>query len=147
MVKSEMKDSLLKQIEDLKQRIMTSDISVEASTVKEWGGADVIIKARLDKDTQNWLENQPLIISLQSTEPRRRAVITNYAKELSWLFYQLRDIFSERIDYVSKYDFYGLLAQSAIDHIATNNESQDAKHLLLSVLNTAKGFCEDEPSA
>lgn len=142
-----MKDSLLKQIEDLEQRIMTSDVSVEARTVKEWGGADVIIKARLDEDTQNWLGNQPLVISLQSTEPRRRAVITNYAKELSWLFYQLRGIFSERIDYVSKYDFYGLLAQSAIDHVATNKETQDAKPLLLSVLNTAKGFCEDEPPA
>ena len=140
-----MKDSLLTQIEDIEQRIMTSDVSVEARAVKEWGGADVIIKARLDEDTQNWLGNQPLVISLQSTEPRRRAVITNYAKELSWLFYQLGGIFSERIDYVSKYDFYGLLAQSAIDHVATNKESQDAKHLLLSVLNTAKGFCEDEP--
>ena len=140
-----MKDSLLTQIEDIEQRIMTSDVSVEARAVKEWGGADVIIKARLDEDTQNWLGNQPFVISLQSTEPRRRAVITNYAKELSWLFYQLGGIFSERIDYVSKYDFYGLLAQSAIDHVATNKESQDAKHLLLSVLNTAKGFCEDEP--
>ncbi len=142
-----MEDILLTQIEDLKQKIMTSDVSVEARTVREWGGADVIIKARPDKNTQNWLGNQPSVISLQSTEPRRRAVITNYSKELSWLFYQLRDIFSERIDYVSKYDFYGLLAQSAIDHIATNKESQDVKPLLLSVLNTAKGFCEDEPSA
>jgi hypothetical protein len=142
-----MKDSILTQIEDIERRIMTSDISVEAKTVKEWGGADVIIKARLDKDTQNWLGGQPLVISLQNTEPQRRAVITSYAKELSWLFYQLKGIFAERIDYVSKYDFYGLLAQSAIDHVARNKESQDAKPLLLSVLNTAKGFCEDEPPA
>jgi hypothetical protein len=139
-----MKDSLLKEIEALEKRIMASDVSVEAGTVKEWGGADVIIKTRLDKDTENWLGNQPLAISLQSTEPRRRAVITNYAKELSWLFYQLKGVFSERIDYISKYDFYGLLAQSAINHITKNKETEDAQSLLIAVLNTAKGFCEDE---
>lgn len=142
-----MEDSLLTQIENLEQKVKAEDISVEARTVKEWGGADVIIKERLDRDTQKWLGSQPLVISLQSTEPRRRAVITRYATELSWLFYQLKSIFSGRIDYVSKYDFYGLLAQSAIDHVAKGNETQDAKALLLAVLNTAKGFCEDEPSA
>ncbi|BBO16659.1 conserved hypothetical protein [Candidatus Brocadia pituitae] len=144
---SEMKDSLLTQIEKLEQKIKTTDISAEARTVKEWGGADVIIKERLDRDVKNWLGNQPLVISLQNTEPRRRAVITNCAKELSWLFYQLKGIFFERIDYISKYDFYGLLAQSAIDHITKSKETQDAKPLLLAVLNTAKGFCEDEPPA
>ncbi len=63
-----------------------------------------------------------------------------WSKELSWLFYQLKNLFSEKIDYVSKYDFYGLLGQSAIDYLTNNEELQDAKGLLLTVLNTAKGF-------
>ena len=141
-----MKRDLLTQVEDLKQRIETIDISIEARNVNEWGGADVIIKSRLDADTQKWLGAQPLVISFQSNEPRRRAVITNYSKELSWLFYELRNLFSEKLDYVSKYDFYGLLAQSAIDYLANNEETQDAKGLLLTVLNTSRGFCKDEPS-
>ena len=71
----------------------------------------------------------------------------DYARELSWLFYQLKSIFSERIDYLSKYDFYGMLAQSAIDQITKGDKPQDDKALLLAVLNKAKGFCEDEPPA
>jgi hypothetical protein len=141
-----MNRELLAQIKSLEHKIQTTNISMEARTVNEWGGADVIIKKILDADTEKWLGDQPLVISFQSTEPRRRAVITKYSMELSWLFYQLKDLFSEKIDYVSKYDFYGLLAQSAINYLTNNEETQDAKGLLLTVLNTAKGFCKDEPS-
>ena len=139
-----MNHELMAQIEALKRRIEITDFSLEVEDVKEWGGEDVIIKSYLDKDTEKWLEGQPLVISFQSTEPRRKAVITKYSKELSWLFYQLRDLFSEKIDNISKYDFYGLLAQSAIDYLVNNEETQDAKGLLLTVLNTSKGFCADE---
>lgn len=141
-----MKSDLLTQLEDLERRIEHTDISRETRHVKEWGGADVIIKGELDVDTEKWLGDQPYVISFQKTEPRRRAVITEYSKELSWLFYQLRDLFSGKIDYISKYDFYGLLAQSAIDYLANNEGLKEAKGLLLKVLNTAKGFCDDESS-
>jgi len=145
-MENKLKRDLLTQIEDLKIRIKTTDISKESRNVKEWGGADVIIKRTLDTDTEKWLGDQPLVISFQSIEPRRKAVITKYSNELSWLFNQLKNLFSEKIDYISKYDFYGLLAQSAIDYLTKNEEVQDAKGLLLAVLNTAKGFCNDEPS-
>ena len=141
-----MNENLLKQIDNLKRRIEAVDITMEAKAVKEWGGADVIIKSKLDENTRKWLGDQPQVISLQNTKPRRRAVITEYSKELSWLFYQLRDLFSESIDYISKYDFYGLLAQSAIDYLTNNECLKDAKGLLIEVLNTAKGFCDDESS-
>ncbi len=71
-----MNRDLLIQIEDLKHRIETTDISMETRTVKEWGGADVIIKRILDADTEKWL-GEPLVINFQSTVPKRRAVITN----------------------------------------------------------------------
>ena len=141
-----MKRNLLTQLEDLERKIQTASISMEARNIKEWGGADVIIKKTLDENTQKWRGDQPLVMSFQNTQPRRRAVITEYSKELSWLFYELRNLFSKRIDYVSKYDFYGLLAQSAIDYLRNNEELQDAKGLLFAVINTAKGFCKDEPS-
>jgi len=141
-----MNDNLLVKIDDLKHHIESVDISMEAKTTEEWGGADVIIKSILDESIKEWLGEQPIVISFQSTEPRRRAVITKYSKELSWLFYELRNLFSEKIDYISKYDFYGLLAQTAIDYLENNEEAQDAKGLLLEVLNAAKGFCNDESS-
>jgi len=140
-----MNDTLLIKIEDLKRYIESVDISMEAKNVKEWGGADVIIRSRLDESIKEWLGDQPIVISFQSTEPRRRAVITKYSRELSWLLYELRNLFSEKIDYILKYDFYGLLAQTAIDYLEIS-EPQDAKGLLLAVLNVAEGFCNDESS-
>ncbi len=142
-----MKSDLLKKINDLEHKITTTDISAEAKTVGDWGGADVIIKSKLEEYIKAWLENQPVVISLQSSTPRRRAVITKHASELSWLFFQLKDIFAGEIDYITKYDFYGLLAQSALDYLAKNEEAQDAKGLLLAVLDASKGYGESESSS
>ncbi|MDY6839422.1 MAG: hypothetical protein SWH78_15765 [Thermodesulfobacteriota bacterium] len=139
-----MKHDLARQMKKLKNRIENTDISMESRSVKEWAGADVLIKRRMDTDTKKWLGGQPLVASFQNTKATRRAVITEHSKELSWLFHQLKDLFSDQIDYVSKYDFYGLLAQSAIDSLANNEGPQDPKGLLLEVLNAAKGFCDDE---
>lgn len=141
-----MEHNLLKQLDELKQYIEVNDISGETLLTREWEGADVLIKKNLELVAKQWIENQPIVISFQSKEPRRRVVVTNYSKELSWLFYRLGDIFSAQLDYVSKYDFYGLLAQSAIDYLANNDEDRDAKTLLITVLNSAKEFSKDEPA-
>lgn len=135
-----MENEILNELEKLKQRIQTEDIAKEASKIKEWGGADVIISNRLDKNTERWFGVQPLVISPQVTEPRRRMIITEYSKELSWLFCELKKIFSGRIDDVSKYDFYGSLAQSALDYIEKNKENKELKKLLLVVLDKSKEF-------
>ncbi len=141
-----MKNDFNLQIEELEEYIKNTNISTEARHIKKWAGADVVIKKILDSNTERWLIDHPEVISFQKTDPRRRAVITENYKELSWLFYQLRDLCPEKIDYVSKYDFYGLLAQSAIDYLSNNEREQNSKELLLNVLNAAKGFCDDEPS-
>ena len=137
-----MEQNIWTELERVEERLQTEDISRKASTTREWRGADVIISKGLDNNYQKWLEDQPFVISSQNTEPRRRAVITEYSKELSWLFYQLKHIFSGRIDYTSKYDFYGSLAQSAIDYLGKNKESRDVRTLLLTVLSTSKRFLE-----
>jgi len=137
-----MEQNIWTELERVEERLQTEDISRKASTTREWRGADVIISKGLDNNFRKWLTGQPLVISPQDTEPRRRAVITEYSKELSWLFYKLREIFSDRIDYTSKFDFYGSLAQSAIDYLGKNKESRDVKALLLTVLGTSKRFLE-----
>lgn len=135
-------DMLLKQLDDLQHKIDTMEFVTESEKVREWDGADVIISKRLNNRIKNWLGGQPLVISFQETMPARRAVITEFSKELSWLFYRLRDIFAGRIDYISKYDFYGLLAQSAIDYLEINKDSPQCKGLLLTVVNRARSFVE-----
>lgn len=131
-----MDESIKIRLARLKKKIENEDYNLKS--VREWGGADVIIRNKLTPDVESWVGNEPFVISFQNNEPRRRAVITTYSKELSWLFYQLRDIFSVEIDYISKYDFYGMLAQSAMDFIEENN-SFECKELLLKVLKTVYG--------
>jgi hypothetical protein len=139
-----MKQKLFEQLDQLEQTIHSQAFISEASSVKEWDGADVIISNTLTSDIMKWLGDQPLVISLQKTKPRRRAVITGFPKELSWLFYQLRDIFAEEVDYISKYDFYGLLAQAATDYLEANQVNPKCNKLLLAVVNKARSFASTE---
>jgi hypothetical protein len=141
-----MKSILQKQIEELKRQIENDNFSVENENIDDWGGADVIITRKMNDDFKAWLGDQPIVISSQKNMPRRRLVVTEYSKELTYLFYQLQKIFSEKIDYISKYDFYGSLAQSAIDYLKENENPQNPKELLIEVLNTAKRFYEEELS-
>ncbi len=97
----------------------------------------------MDEGTEKWLTEALVVISLQNTEPQRRAVITQFSKELSWLFYQLRDVFSDSLDYISKYDFYRSLAQTAIDHLEENRDSTQSKLLLKAVLNEARRLIKE----
>ena len=135
-----MNHELIDKLDSLEQKIESGGIEKETSSAKEWGGADVVIRKRLNDSVKEWLGDQSTVISLQETEPRRRAVITEFSKELSWLFYQLRDIFAEEIDYISKYDFYGMLAQASIDYLEKNRENPKCNQLLYSVLDKAKSF-------
>lgn len=129
---------LLNKIEDLEKKINSGVYIAEAESIDEWGGADVIIRTNINRNVSEWLADNPLVIGSQENGSHRRAVITKYSKELSWLFYQLRDVFSGYIDYSSKYDFFGLLADSANSFIHANNENADSKSLLKAVLKSAK---------
>ena len=130
------------ELEKLEKQILTKNISKIASTTEEWGGADVIIRKKMDEKIKSWVEEKCVVISLQDTEPRRRVVITEYSRELSWLFNKLNYIFADKIDYISKYDFYGSLAQSAIDYLDGKKENKNVNDLLITVLNTSKGVLE-----
>jgi hypothetical protein len=49
-------------LEELEYKILTKDISKEASRTKEWGGADVIISSQLNETIQKWLEDHPVVV-------------------------------------------------------------------------------------
>ena len=145
-------DDLINELNQLREIIINEDIK-EIAMADEviqyhvenaqrwghyWGGADVLINTRLLKKHKEWLGDQPLVLSFQSTLPMRRVVITKYAVELTWLFIQLRKLYYERIDSVSKYDFYGELAQKAIDVINETDTKCSVEELLFEVLRTSK---------
>jgi len=127
------------KLDELEIRIKSNDYLEDCGAIRSWGGADVIIRPKMTKKTERWLGNQNLVVSAQKTVPRKRAVITSYFQELSWLFNQLKNIFRGRIDYISKYDFYGSLAQAAIDYIESADKVE-RETLLLTVVGQARKF-------
>jgi len=133
-----------RRFEDLRKTIEAGNMPPEAHSAKEFGGADVIIKKVLDDETRKWLGDQPQVLSLQGSQPRRRVVITEHAHELSWLFCQLRDTAADRLDSISKYDFYGALAGAALAFLDEKKAAAECKDLLLRVLDEARGFLGDE---
>lgn len=110
-----------------------------------WGGADVILAIEEDERIRRFLNGQNVVISFQQFQPQRQVVITRFARELSWLFYQLRDCCSGTYDYVSKYDFFGLLALAARKHLIENPET-DCKALLLAVLKQGEEWMKRQIS-
>ena len=138
-----MNQELIEKLDSLERKIESGNIVREASSIMEWAGADVIISSQLNDSVKEWFGDQLMVISLQKTEPRRRAVITEFSKELSWLFYQLKDIFAEEIDNMSKHDFYGMLAQVSIDYLEKNQENPKCDQLLYSVLDKARSFSNE----
>jgi len=147
-------NEIIENLNDLRDVVLYKDISKIIQDDEEmqyllsgykkgksiWGGADVIIAEKVTKKLKDWLGNQPTVISFQVSVPRRRLVITRHAKELSWLFIQLRELYTGRIDYVSKYDFYGELAQKAIDVIHESNDECSNQELLFEVLRLSKVY-------
>jgi len=139
-MRKNMNTDIINKLKNLEQKILEDNINILSRDTKEWGGADVIISGKLRKDDLKWLSNENIIISIQETTPKKRLVVTKYSKELSWLFYQLRDIFISKNDCISKYDFYGILAQTAINYINNNKGKIFAEKLLLCVLNSSRSF-------
>jgi len=135
-----MNQEIAQKLGQLQGRIGSKDFIDDAKSVSEWGGADVIIASRLNEGIKNWLNDTHLTISLQHTKPRRKAIITLYSRELSWLFYELRNIFASKMDHMSKYDFFGLLAESALRYIDAHKENVDCIQLLMTVLKEARSL-------
>ena len=91
-------NNILQLLDQVKERIAAYGYIDFSDNITLWRGADVIISPTLTEDIESWLGDQPIVISAQTLEPGRRAVITKYASALSWLFYELKYIFSNSID-------------------------------------------------
>ena len=135
-------DELIRRLNELREVIINDDLSKIAredieiqDLLYENNNAN---KTKITKELNNWLGNQPLVISFQTSAPMRRLVVTQHAVELSWLFIQLRELYRDRIDYISKYDFYGELAQKAIDIVKETDDKCSNRELLFEVLRTSK---------
>lgn len=92
-------------IKDIIKKIDNKDYIQECEKVKEFGGADVIV-----------CQKAPY------TNTSKIIVETKYSKEISWLIEQLKLIYSKDYDYISKYDFFATIANTANAYISTNGD-------------------------
>lgn len=95
-----------------------------------WYGADVLISLRRSREIQSWKRRSAL----------RSVVISEHAREIAWLFSNLRDIFADRIDSVTKYFFYADLAHEAIDRINASKDQHNVRDLLLQIIQISKRY-------
>ena len=138
-----MNQELIEKLDYLERKITSGIVVREANPIMEWAGSDVIISSQLNDTIKEWFGDQFAVNTPEKTEPRRRAVITEFSKELSWLFYQLKDIFAGELNYISKPVFYGMLAQTSIDYLEKNQEDIKCDQLLFSVLDKARNFSNE----
>ena len=94
-------DSKKTSLEELRAKIKKG---IYSKTYPHFGGANLII-------TDN-----PTYIGL----PHDTSILTDHASELSWLVFELKEIFKDQIDHLNKYKFYPSIG----DYI---NQSLDQK--------------------
>jgi hypothetical protein len=91
----------------------------------EWVGADVRVTSDPHDKPTDWLDNDAV-------------VMTRHAKPLTWLFFELRDIFAPWVNAGNKHGFFGALGQAARGYLAKNQpEGTDHRPLLAAVLDAA----------
>ncbi len=122
-IKSALAD-ILRQIEDRDIR--------ELRALRNWDGADVLI-APVSIETS----------SVGGFYPEPRTVITQFSREVSWLFEHLRDAFSGLLDSTSKIEFYGRLANASRNYQQQVNGGENAKDILKAVLYEAVSMLEE----
>jgi hypothetical protein len=98
----------------------------------EWGGADVVIRAKTPKK-----RTEP------GFYPEPRSVVTPNSRHLTWLFYQLRDAFHDILDYMTKIEFYGRLANAALRYQSRCSGPEVRNELLLAVLHEACAMLDE----
>lgn len=112
-----------KQIQKLREKISTLDVRELAKGTELFYGADTIISDDPDcPDSNGWSDFVK--------------VVTPHAVELSWLILQLKDIFSDELDYMNKYGFYPALAECAKEYIESGKDEMGG--LLNVVLDKAE---------
>ena len=99
---------------------------------QNWGGADVVITSKAPKPTEGGFYPEP------------RYVVTQFSRELSWLFEEMRNTFAPFLDGCNKIEFYGRLANMANRYQQRlKGKEEREKDLLLAVLHDAFAMLEE----
>ena len=128
---------IIKSLKNIEEKINDQNFKIDITDICNFSGADVIISSKMNSRLKEFINDTPFIVNLDSqdfVEEKHRVIITKYSKELSWLFFKLRDIFKDKIDFSNKFQFYGILAEAAKNKLQ-KNPNCSLNDLLRSVLN------------
>ena len=116
------------KLNELRELIKKNEVTKLSKSTPLFGGADISIVSKTPNINDGFYGSPQF-------------VITKYSKELSWLIFQLKEIFKDDLEYMNKYPFYGHLAERANKSISMN--SDDLKKILLVVLDEAEKMSKE----
>ena len=114
-----------KKISELMESVISGKVKPECDIF--WRGAEVIVTDK--PEDKEWG---------RVNYPGDLYVVTPYAKEVSWMFEQLRDIHYEILDCENKYAFYRGIGQAANKVIESGDN--ELIHIFLAMVLAAKSF-------
>jgi gamma-glutamylcyclotransferase (GGCT)/AIG2-like uncharacterized protein YtfP len=95
-----------------------------------WAGADVVVIFPDDERARRYSEKGDIVVQ------------SKHANKIGSIFFSLKEIFSKHIDYYSKYEFYGRLAESANSYI---NSSGDSENVVFALIKEAEKMLSLNP--
>ncbi len=116
------------KINRLREIVLTKDITNLSKNTRLFGGADVSIVSKLPDLKEDFYGNP-------------QYVVTKFSKELSWLIFQLKEIFTDELDYLNKYPFYGRLAEKANESIKLKGDNLNT--IMTDVLEEAEKMSKE----
>lgn len=128
----------LQKLDKLQQEIDDRAFEKEKPISDEWEQFDVIIRSKTDEYIRRWVHVPTQSHDFHRAEPKRRSVVTRYAKELVWLFKKLEEIHPGEIERLSDHDFYGLLADAANLYMEENKQGMTASGLLETLVDEVR---------
>ncbi|KNZ68174.1 AIG2-like family protein [Thermincola ferriacetica] len=127
---------IINELKKLENSIRRGEWQPKHDKCELWGGADVVIALELTDDLRAWESDNHLVIDYDRIHKSSKVlVISKYARQISALFYSLREIFRDYIDFANKFAFYGRLGKRANKYIAQND---DLDGVLLEIIDEAK---------
>lgn len=103
--------------------------------IRLWGCADIIVKFKRTEKLTAWESDSNLFIDADGLKQSSKVlIISKHARHISALFYAMKEIFNDYIDFANKYTFYGRLGKRAKAYI----DKKDDQGVLLEIIAEAK---------
>lgn len=126
---------IVNELKKLENRIRSGEWQPENGRCRLWSGADVIIAFKLTDDLRAWKSDNHLVNNYDGIHTSSKVlVISKHARQISALFYSLKEIFRNYIDFANKFTFYRRLGKRANKYTA---KSDDLNGVLLEIIDEA----------